>query len=89
MICKAECASPGTGLRSAAGMMLDKSVKQEVLEKELTFKTHTQGTCEIFLLMWHLGWGQMTAAEQWAVWDAWSALPVAMGQPGQAGLGTC
>lgn len=51
MIRKAECASPGTGLRSAAGMMLDKSVKQKVLEKELTFKTHAQGTCEIFLLM--------------------------------------
>lgn len=89
MICKAECASPGAGLRSAAGMMLDKSVKQKVLEKELTFKTHTQGTCEILLLMRHLGSGQMTVAEQWAVWDAWSALPAAMGQAGRAGLGTC
>lgn len=27
----------------------------------------------------------MTVAEQWAVWDAWSALPAVMARPGRAG----
>lgn len=47
MLCKAECVSPGTGLLSA--VMLDKSVKQKVVEEELTFKTYRQRICKIFL----------------------------------------
>lgn len=47
MLCRAECVSPGTGLLST--VMLDKSVEQEVVEEELTFKTYRQRTCKIFL----------------------------------------